>query len=52
MADEKKQKKKDIPKYCVECGQEIAAGDLFEYIRTKRRTEIYIHRKCLGRNGV
>ena len=27
MADEKKQKKKDIPKYCMECGEEISAGE-------------------------
>ena len=52
MSDEKKQTKQDIPRYCMECGKEIVAGELFEYIRTKRRTEIYIHRKCLngGRN--
>lgn len=49
MPDEKK-KKQDIPRYCMKCGQEIVAGEPFEYIRTKRRTEIYIHRKCLRRN--
>lgn len=50
MADEKNRRKKDIPKYYMECGQEISAEEPFEYIRTKRRTEIYIHRKCLRRN--
>lgn len=50
MRNEKKEKKdSDIPRYCVECGKEIMPGEAYERIQTKRRNEIYVHRKCLRR---
>ena len=53
MRNEKKEKKKgsDIPRYCVECGKEIMLGEAYEWIQTKRGSEIYIHRKCLRRKN-
>ena len=43
---EKKQVKADDAKICSLCG-ELIVGD-FDYIRTKRRTEMYFHKgmKC------
>ena len=52
MRNEKKEKKgSDIPRYCVECGKEIMPGEAYKWIKTKRRSEIYVHRKCLRRKG-
>lgn len=50
MKNEKKEEKdRDIPRYCVECGREILPGEAYEWTWTKRRTEVYVHRKCLRR---
>lgn len=49
MRDEKKEKKSDILRYCVECGKEIMPGEAYIWTLTKRRSEIYVHRKCLRR---
>ncbi len=51
MRDEKKEKKSDIPRYCVECRKEIMPGEAYIWTLTKRRSEIYVHRKCLRRKG-
>lgn len=34
---------------CPECGEEILSCELedVEYIKTRRRTEIFIHKKCI-----
>lgn len=41
--------KKEIPQYCYVCGREIlpADGDPV-YIRTKRSSELLIHKTCMG----
>lgn len=50
MGDEKKEKKDlYIPHCCIECGKEILPGEAYEHTQTKRRTEVYVHRKCLRR---
>ena len=50
MRNEKKEKKdSDIPRYCVECRKEIMPGEAYIWTLTKRRSEIYVHRKCLRR---
>ncbi|HJC24956.1 MAG TPA: hypothetical protein H9761_14840 [Candidatus Eisenbergiella merdavium] len=47
-----KEKKDDnIPKYYAECGREILPGEAYEHTQTKRRTEVYVHRKCLRRKS-
>lgn len=32
---------------CDYCGKLIDVTDRFEYIRTKRKTEIFLHTKCI-----
>ncbi len=44
----KKEKKQDEPKICYLCGKEITPPDKSEYIKTRRRTEIWIHAKCVS----
>ena len=51
MRNEKKEKKSDIPRYCVECGQEIQDWESYETIETKRKRGIYVHWKCLRRKN-
>lgn len=33
---------------CHICGKEIGADEEVEYVKTKRSTEIYLHKKCVG----
>ena len=47
----KKEKDSAVPKYCIECGQEIQDWESYETIETKRKRVIYVHRKCLRRKG-
>lgn len=43
------EKKKEPVHICFECGKAIFPGDPAEHIVTRRRTQIWIHRKCIGR---
>ena len=47
----KKEKDSAVPKYCIECGQEIQDWEIYETIETKRKRTIYVHRKCLRGKG-
>lgn len=31
---------------CYICGKDIYPDEDYEYVKTKRRTEIYIHKRC------
>lgn len=33
---------------CYECGKAIMPEDLSEHVVTKRRTELWFHRECVG----
>ena len=41
------EKKHYNPPICERCGKPVYSYEDFEYIRTKRRSEIFIHTKCL-----
>lgn len=34
-------------KICYLCGKEIGQDEAWAYVRTRRRTEIYFHRRCV-----
>ena len=34
-------------KICYLCGKEIRLDEAWAYVRTRRRTEIYFHRRCV-----
>lgn len=42
----KKENKNDIPCICYLCEKDIHPDEPTEYIRTRRRTEIWMHRSC------
>lgn len=42
-----KKEKKEIH-ICQECGKEIVPDEVYEYVVTKRRTELWFHRRCIG----
>lgn len=44
-----KEKKETAPLFCSMCGQEIFGEHV--YIRTRRRTELYIHPECMNVGG-
>lgn len=33
---------------CYICGKEIASDEDYDYVKTRRGTEIYLHKKCVG----
>lgn len=48
----KERKEKKQVHICHICGKEINTDDEYEYIKTRRGTEIYIHKTCIGKNEV
>lgn len=34
-------------KICYLCGKEIGSDEAWAYVRTRRRTKIYFHRRCV-----
>lgn len=55
MTDQQKRKyleKHKSPVTCPGCGQTIYPDDdlrCVEYVRTKRKTEVFFHRECMGK---
>lgn len=43
------QKKQERIHICHICGKEINSDQDFEYIKTKRSTEIWMHKDCVRR---
>lgn len=53
MNKSKQQPKKENPKYCYICGEEILPWEKKpEIIKTKRGDELYIHPCCVPRGRV
>lgn len=40
-------KKKNMPHICFICQKDIAIDEEYEYIRTRRGTEVYMHKHCV-----
>lgn len=51
MVKNKKKEKKEPEHICYICGKPIV-GEIPEYIKTRRGTEIYLHKKCVPRGRV
>lgn len=43
-----KAEKKEPIRICYECGKEILPGDPAEHVVTRRRTELWFHRRRVG----
>lgn len=39
-----------VPRFCRICGKEIHINDKFEYIRTKRKSDFFVHKACISGN--
>ena len=46
-----KRKKTEQIHICYICEKDIGPEEDFEYIKTRRHTELYLHKKCVGGNG-
>ncbi len=42
-----RKKKKEIY-ICQVCGKEIMPDEAYGYVMTKRRTELWFHKRCVG----
>ena len=47
MSEEKKQNRK--MNICHICGKEINSDDDQEYVKTKRGSDLYMHKRCVRR---
>lgn len=48
-SEDRKEKKQEKIHLCHICGKEINSDQDFEYIKTRRSTEIYLHKDCVRR---
>ncbi len=46
----KEKNEKEETKLCNLCGREIKVYEEYEYTKTRRGAEIYVHKECLERN--